>query len=71
MRQVNHARMVGAMKIKLHTVSQVKMAKALGVSTTTMSRWVRGDRPVPHRHIAKLARILDKPVAWLCKEETK
>jgi plasmid maintenance system antidote protein VapI len=66
MRKVNHSRMVGAMHMKRAVITQTMIAKYLKVSTTTVSRWVRGERPVPERHIVKLARALDKSATWLC-----
>jgi plasmid maintenance system antidote protein VapI len=69
MRKVNHSRMVGAMHMKRAVITQTMVAKYLKISTTTVSRWVRGEREVPSRHIAKLARVLDKRVTWLCGED--
>jgi transcriptional regulator with XRE-family HTH domain len=62
MRQVNAVRLRKALGYS----KQKRIADYLGVSSSTVSRWVRGAMPVPDKHIRKLARAVDKTTTWLC-----
>lgn len=46
--------------------SQAKIARELGIGTSTISQWRSGERPVPVEHIPVICKILGKTPADLC-----
>lgn len=44
--------------IKDKGIKQTFIADKLGISKTMITQWVKGDRPIPERHISELKRLL-------------
>jgi len=62
MRQINPVKLRDA----LTYTKQKIVADRLKVSSTTVSRWVRGERPVPHKYLVDLCKAVGKRSTELC-----